>query len=65
MVATEAYDAMSEEARDAMYTTVGESLPIGRVGQADEIAQAAIMAMTNGFLTGAVLDVDGGYLVRA
>lgn len=47
MVATEAYDAMSEEARDAMYTTVGDSVPIGRVGQADEIAQAAIMAMTN------------------
>ena len=65
MVATEAYDAMSEEARDAMYTTVGDSVPIGRVGQADEIARAAIMAMTNGFLTGAVLDVDGGYLVRA
>jgi NAD(P)-dependent dehydrogenase (short-subunit alcohol dehydrogenase family) len=64
MVATEAYDAMPQDARDAMYAAVAESLPVGRVGQADEIAQAVIMAMTNGFLTGAVLDIDGGHLVR-
>ena len=31
---------------------------------AEDIAQAVIMAMTNGYLTGAVLDVDGGHLVR-
>jgi NAD(P)-dependent dehydrogenase (short-subunit alcohol dehydrogenase family) len=55
---------MPPDARDAIYAAVAESLPVGRVGQADEIAQAVIMAMTNGFLTGAVLDIDGGHLVR-
>lgn len=64
MVATEAYADMPEEAREGMYAQVGGSLPVGRVGQAHEIAQAVIMAMTNGFLTGSVLDVDGGHLVR-
>ncbi|MEC8293677.1 MAG: SDR family oxidoreductase [Pseudomonadota bacterium] len=64
MVATEAYDAMPQDARDAMYAAVAESLPVGRVGQADEIAQAVIMATTNGFLIGAVVDIDGGHLVR-
>lgn len=65
MVATEAYEAMPEDARNAMYDEVGRSLPVGRVGSADDIAQAVIMAMTNGYLTGTVLDVDGGHLIRA
>lgn len=65
MVDTEAYAGMPEDARDAMYTQVGQALPAGRVGQADEIAQAVLMAMSNGFMTGSVLDVDGGHLVRA
>lgn len=65
MVATEAYAAMPQEAREGMYAQVGGGLPVGRVGTAGEIAQAAIMAMTNGFLTGAVLDVDGGHLIKA
>ncbi|NOD97235.1 SDR family oxidoreductase [Ruegeria sp. HKCCD6228] len=64
MVATEAYAAMSEEAREGMYAQVGGSLPVGRVGEAEDIAQAVITAMTNRFLTGSVLDVDGGHLVR-
>jgi NAD(P)-dependent dehydrogenase (short-subunit alcohol dehydrogenase family) len=64
MVATEAYAAMPEADRKGMYAQVGAGLPVGRVGVAEEIAQAVIMAMTNGFLTGAVLDVDGGHLVK-
>lgn len=65
MVATEAYAAMPEEARENMYAQVGNTLPVRRVGDADEIAQAVVMAMTNGFLTGSVLDVDGGHMVKA
>ncbi len=65
MVATEAYADMPEEAREGMYAQVGGSLPVGRVGGASEIAQAVIMAMTNGFLTGSVLDIDGGHLIKA
>lgn len=64
MVATEAYAGMPEEDREGMYAQVGGSLPVGRVGNADEIAKAVVMAMTNDFLTGSVLDIDGGHLVR-
>lgn len=38
----------------------GRALPVGRIGNADELAQAYIMAMTNGYLTGEVLHIDGG-----
>lgn len=64
MVATEAYAAMAEDAREVMYAQTGDRLPVGRVGQAESIAQAVVMAMTNGFLSGSILDVDGGHLVR-
>ena len=64
MVATEAYAGMPEEAREAMYAQVGEALPVGRVGAAEEIAQGVLLVMTNAFMTGTVLDIDGGHLVR-
>ncbi|MBO9451175.1 SDR family oxidoreductase [Tropicibacter sp. R16_0] len=65
MVATEAYAGMPEDAREGMYAQVGNSLPVGRVGEAQEIAQAVVLTMTNAFMTGAILDVDGGHLIKA
>lgn len=64
MVRTDAYVTMPDDARERMYESTGESLPLGRVGLADEIAEAALFAAGNGFLTGQVLDVDGGHMIR-
>ena len=36
------------------------NLPAKRVGTADEVAQAALLLMTNGFITGEILHIDGG-----
>ena len=35
-------------------------LPVGRMGQPEEVAQAVLFLMTNGFVTGTVLTIDGG-----
>lgn len=35
-------------------------LPGRRVGTADEVAQVILMLMTNAYLTGEVVHVDGG-----
>ncbi|WP_299391331.1 SDR family oxidoreductase [Pelagibius sp.] len=64
MVRSEAYAAMPAEARERMYEATGESLPLGRVGETDEVAQSVLFLMTNSFTTGVVLDVDGGHMVR-
>ncbi|MDJ0946763.1 MAG: SDR family oxidoreductase [Kiloniellales bacterium] len=64
MVRSEAYAKMPEDKREAMYAATGESLPLGRVGSTEEIANAVLMMMTNGYLTGQVIDVDGGHMVR-
>ena len=64
MVRSDAYAAIPAEAREEMYRSTGESLPLGRVGSTDEIAQAVLFMMTNGYLTGQVIDIDGGHMIR-
>ena len=64
MVRSEAYAAVPEDVRDAMYESTGASLPVGRVGLPNDIAKAALCTLTNGYLTGQILDVDGGHMIR-
>ena len=45
---------------DARREQLRETLPIGRVVGAADVAALAIQAMSNGAITGATLDVDGG-----
>lgn len=60
LVDTPAYNWMSEEEKQSFYKQMGGNLPVGRVGKPDEIAEAAHYLVTNGYTTGAILDVDGG-----
>ena len=64
MIKSDAYAGMEETARETMYEATGASLPVGRVGEVDEAAEAALMLMSNTYTTGVVLDVDGGHMVR-
>ena len=57
---TGVYDSMPAEKRKAFFEGSARSLPTGRIGQPQDIAEAALMLMTNGFVTGVTLDVDGG-----
>ncbi len=51
---------VGEEGREGMRRWAKENLPVGRIGTAEEVAQAALLLMTNGFITGEVLHIDGG-----
>ena len=35
---------------------------LGRIGEPDEVADAALMLANNGFISGATLNVDGGHV---
>ncbi len=59
-VRTELWGGMAESDRAAMYRDVAQRLPVGRVGEADDLAQAYIYLMREGFSTGQVIVVDGG-----
>jgi NAD(P)-dependent dehydrogenase (short-subunit alcohol dehydrogenase family) len=60
LVKTELWDSMSTEAREAMYQRAEQNLLVGRPGEADDLAEAYLYLMKNGFSTGQVVVVDGG-----
>jgi NAD(P)-dependent dehydrogenase (short-subunit alcohol dehydrogenase family) len=60
VIDTPAYAGLDDTQRLAMFAKVEGALPVGRVGQADEVAAGFVLAMENGFMTGAVIDIDGG-----
>lgn len=60
LVDTPAYDALAAEAKAGMFAAAAGSLPVGRTGTPDDIAEAIVYLLGNGFTTGALLDVDGG-----
>ena len=35
-------------------------IPLGRMGEAEEVAQATVMVVGNGFITGQTIAVNGG-----
>jgi NAD(P)-dependent dehydrogenase (short-subunit alcohol dehydrogenase family) len=57
------WSGMGEEERERMYTDVGAAIPVGRVGEVEDIARAYVFLMTEPFATGTVLTVDGGQVL--
>jgi NAD(P)-dependent dehydrogenase (short-subunit alcohol dehydrogenase family) len=46
--------------RDAFMAEYSKRLPVGRPGRAEEVADAVMFLMKNGFVTGITLTIDGG-----
>lgn len=61
---TEAYAGMDAAARTAMLDRAATSLPVGRYGRAEDLAQGYLLAIDNPFMTGAIIDIDGGALIN-
>lgn len=61
MIDTPLWNArLSDDERRAHFERVGAALPVGRAGTPEDVADAVLFLLGNGFTTGAVLDVDGG-----
>ena len=45
---------------DHLFEQTGNNLPVKRIGKPEEIAEAVVFLVSNGFVTGTVLDIDGG-----
>jgi NAD(P)-dependent dehydrogenase (short-subunit alcohol dehydrogenase family) len=63
VIDTPLWDQMAPAARQAMYQKASETLPARRVGQPADVAQALVFLMTNPFMTGHVLHLEGGALL--
>jgi NAD(P)-dependent dehydrogenase (short-subunit alcohol dehydrogenase family) len=60
VIRTDLWDPMGEAAREALYGEIVESLPVGRVGEPEDVAAAYLYLMANHHATGSVVTVDGG-----
>lgn len=60
VVKTALWGGMSESDRDAMYTNIGNALPVKRVGEATDIAKTFVYLLEQEYGTGQTLIIDGG-----
>jgi len=63
LVDTPMWSAFKGEARDTHYIKLTQNNLIPRMGTSEEQAQGIIFLIQNDFVTGTVLDVDGGILL--
>lgn len=60
VIDTGAWDALGDERKADYFHDVSGRNPARRIGTTDDIAEAVLFAMTNTFLTGTTLRIDGG-----
>lgn len=60
LIDTEIFNSFPEEARESLFKSQREVLPVGHIGLPNEAAEAYIFAMKCTYLTGQVITVDGG-----
>jgi NAD(P)-dependent dehydrogenase (short-subunit alcohol dehydrogenase family) len=60
VIDTGAWDSFGEDGKRDYFRHIAACNPAGRIGTPDDIAGAVLFAMTNTFLTGLTLKVDGG-----
>jgi NAD(P)-dependent dehydrogenase (short-subunit alcohol dehydrogenase family) len=60
VVRTPLWDALPAADRKTMYGEAAQRLPVGRIGEVDDVALAYVYCMEQTYGTGIVLKVDGG-----
>jgi NAD(P)-dependent dehydrogenase (short-subunit alcohol dehydrogenase family) len=60
VIDTGAWDAMGDDGKRDYFERIAAHNPAGRIGTPDDIAAAVLFAMTNTFMTGMTLKIDGG-----
>jgi NAD(P)-dependent dehydrogenase (short-subunit alcohol dehydrogenase family) len=57
---TGAWDGLGEEGKANLFAHLSQTSPARRIGHSDDIANAVMFCLTNTYLTGVTLRVDGG-----
>jgi len=64
VVRTALWDNMMSEAdRKGLFDQIAEKMPVGRVGEATDVAQTYLYLMQQDFSTGQIIIVDGGHVL--
>jgi NAD(P)-dependent dehydrogenase (short-subunit alcohol dehydrogenase family) len=63
MIKTALWSGMTEADREAMYADQAKKLPVGRVGEVDDVAETYLYLMKSDFSTGQIVVIDGGAVI--
>ncbi|WP_371364245.1 3-alpha-hydroxycholanate dehydrogenase (NADP(+)) [Sporomusa rhizae] len=63
LMRTELWNSIPENDRIAMYEAAGKALPVGRVGEPEDAAEAFLYLMREKYSTGQIIVVDGGSIL--
>jgi NAD(P)-dependent dehydrogenase (short-subunit alcohol dehydrogenase family) len=60
VIDTGAWDSLGDDGKRDYFARISESNPTRSIGTSQDVADAVLFAMTNDFLTGVTLKIDGG-----
>jgi NAD(P)-dependent dehydrogenase (short-subunit alcohol dehydrogenase family) len=60
VIDTGAWDAMGEDGKRSYFERISSNNPARRIGTTEDVSGAVLFAMTNSFMTGVTLKIDGG-----
>jgi NAD(P)-dependent dehydrogenase (short-subunit alcohol dehydrogenase family) len=63
LIETPIWDNLPSEKRKALFESTASKLPVRRIGQPHDIANAVLFLMTTSFATGSTVRVDGGGVI--
>lgn len=64
VVRTPLWNRLSEMEQERVFAATAAALPVGRVGNSEEIAAAYLFLMHEGFATGQTIVIDGGQTIK-
>lgn len=60
LIDTPLFDVFGAQGRAAVFAQAAETSPVGRAGRPDEVGEAIIFLLGNGYMNAEVLHIDGG-----
>ena len=64
LIDTPRHEAQGRQKAVEFFASYAQKLPVGRVGQPEDVAETILYLMNNKFTTGSTLFVDGGFTLR-
>jgi NAD(P)-dependent dehydrogenase (short-subunit alcohol dehydrogenase family) len=65
VVDTPWWSRMPVEAKNKLFEDLAKKVPVGRVGRPEDLAAAIMFVTTNTFVTGSIIDCDGGWKLKS
>ena len=63
LVRTDLWQNFPDADRETLYATAAKALPVGRIGEPEDIAESYLYLMDSGYTTGSIVTIDGGHLL--